>query len=94
MTSASFSEVCLSYVCTSIGTTTCDIVLCGKCHSQIAKQQWPSWVTDKGLTPDSIPVVLASLTPDEFWTCSLICLFLKVVILPDRQFGESYTFPF
>ena len=68
-TSVSIIEVCPSYVFT--GATTCDAVLCSKCHTQIAKQQWPSWEADNGLTPDNIPAVLASLTPDELRTTSL-----------------------
>jgi len=81
----------------SIGATTCDVLLCSKCHTQIAKQQWPSWAADIGLTPDKNPAVLASLRPDELRAISLICPFLKVVILPGGQFGEEsgvVNFPF
>jgi len=63
MTSASFVEVCPSYV--SIGGTTCDVLLCSKCRTQIAIQQWPSGAANIGLTPDNNPAVLASLTPYE-----------------------------
>jgi len=37
---------------------------------------------DIGLTPNNNPAVLASLTPDELRAISLICPFLKVVMLP------------
>jgi len=64
--------------------------------TQVAKQQWPFWAADIGLTPDNNPAVFASLTPDELRAISLICPFLKVVILPGRQFGEVGVihFPF
>ena len=44
---------------------------------------------NNGLIPDDIPVESASLTSDEVRTISIICPFLKVVVLPGGQFGED-----
>ena len=74
-----------------------DIVVCSKCNTQVVKGQWPSWAATNDLAPDDIPTQLAVLTPDEVRTISLICPFLKVIILPGGQFGEEGSvihFPF
>ena len=52
---------------------------------------------DNGLAPDNIPVELASLTSDEVCIISMICPFLKVLVLPGGQFGKEGSvihFPF
>ena len=46
-------------------STTDTVVLCSKCNTQILKQQWPSWAADNALSPDNIPLQLASLSCDE-----------------------------
>ena len=65
------------------------MTLCSKCDTQIAKSQWPSWASTNDLSPDDIPIQLAMLTSDEVRTISLICPFLKVILLPGGQFGEE-----
>lgn len=73
------------------------VLLCSKCHTHILRAQWPPWSTSNNLLPDKIPIELAALSPDEVRTISLICPFLKVVILPGGQFGEEGSvihFPF
>ena len=73
------------------------VLLCSKCTTQIHKGQWPSHATTNNLSPDKIPPELAVLTPDEVRTISLICPFLKVIILPGGQFGKDGSmihFPF
>ena len=65
------------------------IVVCSKCNTQISKCQWPTWAYTNDLQPDDIPIELAKLTPNEVRTVSLICPFLKVIILPGGQFGEE-----
>ena len=50
--------------------------------AQTAKGLWPSWALSNNLCPDDIPVELASLSLDEVRIISLICPFLKVIILP------------
>ena len=65
------------------------MTLCSKCDTQIAKSQWPSWASTNDLSPDDIPIELAMLTSDEVRTISLICPFLKVILLPGGQFGEE-----
>ena len=72
-------------------------MLCSKCDTQIAKSQWPSWASTNDLSPDDIPIELAMVTSDEVRTISLICPFLKVILLPGGQFGEEGSvihFPF
>ncbi len=76
---------------------TTDSVLCSKCKTQTSKGSWPSWVTNNHLSPDDIPIELASLSSDQIRLVSLICPFLKVIILPGGQFGEEGSvihFPF
>ena len=66
-------------------------------NTQTSKGAWPSWATNNNLKPDDIPIELASLSPDEVRLISLICPFLKVIILPGGQFGEEGSvihFPF
>ena len=65
------------------------VKLCSKCNTQIIKQQWPSWALSNALDPDNIPVQLAVLSSDEVRIISLICPFLKVIVLPGGQFGEE-----
>ena len=65
------------------------IVICSKCNIQITKSQWPTCAFSNDLLPDDIPIELAVLTPDEVRTITLICPFLKVIILPGGQFGEE-----
>ena len=74
-----------------------DSVLCSKCKTQTSKGLWPSWATNNCLIPDNIPIELAALSSDEVRLISLICPFLKVIILPGGQFGEEGSvihFPF
>ena len=73
------------------------VVVCSKCYSQLSKSAWPCTSFTNNLLPDEIPAELAILTPDEVRTISLVCPFLKVVILPGGQFGEEGSvihFPF
>jgi hypothetical protein len=73
------------------------LAICSKCHTQISKGHWPSIASNNNLAPDTIPFQLAALTADDVRTVSLICPFLKVVILPGGQFGEEGSvihFPF
>ena len=72
-------------------------IICSKCNTQISKGHWPPWGSTNDLQPEDIPSELAQLTPDEVRTVSLICPFLKVIILPGGQFGEEGSvihFPF
>ena len=73
------------------------VVVCFKCSTQISKGYWPSTASNNNLSTDNIPYQLAVLTPNEVRTVSLICPFLKVIILPGGQFGEEGSvihFPF
>ena len=92
VTSATVTEACPNYTfCTS------DVIVCSKCSTQVSKGQCPSWAASNNLAPDDIPTQLASLTPDEVRTISLVCPFLKVILLPGGQFGEEGSvihFPF
>ena len=70
------------------------IVVCSKCHTQLLKLQWPTTSYMNDLEPDTIPMELAALTPNEVRTIAMICPFLKVIVLPEGQFGEEGHFPF
>ena len=92
VSSATVTEACPNYTfCTS------DVIVCSKCSTQLSKGQCPSWAASNDLAPDDIPTQLASLSLDEVRTISLVCPFLKVILLPGGQFGEEGSvihFPF
>ena len=63
----------------------------------MAKRTWASWATSNHLSPDDIPIELASQSPNKVRMISIICPFLEIIILPGGQFGEEGTvihFPF
>ena len=77
--------------------TVATVIVCSKCHTQLTKSTWPSTSYTNNLKPDEIPMELAILTPDEVRIITLVCPFLKVIILPGGQFGEEGSvihFPF
>ena len=49
------------------------IIVCSQCNTQLTKGQWPTKAFTNDLVPDGILVELASLTPDEVRTITLIC---------------------